>query len=122
VLATLLFGVETVGANSAHLTLVGTTSDLLKAALVAFAAAALLAIATNVPLPYKEPGETTAADLLPYWGDDAARSSKEVAKAWGKVFSGAKKMNDVKAWLLFAAVAGEVTAVALVAAAVWLLL
>jgi hypothetical protein len=121
-LATLLFGLATVGAKSAHIAVTGHTSSILKAALIAFAAAAVLAIATNIPLGYAEPGESTAADLLPYWGDDAARSSQEVAKAWGTVFADAKKMNGIKAWLLFGAVVAEVVAIGLVAAAVWRLL
>jgi hypothetical protein len=45
-----------------------------------------------------------------------------VAKAWGKVFADAKKMNGIKAWLLFGAVVAEVVAIGLVAAAVWRLL
>ena len=77
---------------------------------------------TNIPLRYGEPSGDTPDKLLRFWGDDAERSSKEVAKAWGKVFRRAKKINDVKAWLLFFAIAAEVLAVGAVAATVWLLL
>lgn len=72
--ATLLFGVVAVAHKQAGVALTNSASVLLKVALVAFAAAALLAVGTNIPMRYGEPDEETAASLLKHWDDAEERS------------------------------------------------
>ena len=119
-LATLLFAFAAFANNAQGLILSTGERTLLRLSLVAFVAAAVLALVTNLPLNYGEPAKETGKDLLASWDDDLARSRNEVSKAWARVFAQAKDRNDFKANLLAAAVAAEVVGVALVATTVWL--
>ena len=95
----------------------------LVAALVFFLLAALAALATNLPLPY----EAVKADEIrrrlkevPVRSADAAEL--DIALTRVKTLRDAKQKNGLKGWILFAAMALEVVAVALVGIAIWIVI
>lgn len=121
-LATLLFAFAAFVSEPDRLPLSSGERSLLSLAVVAFVAAAVLALLTNRPMNYGEPGPSTPHDLLVAWDHDPERSRKEVSKAWGKVFAQAKLRNEQKAQMLVLAMAAEVAGIAFVAATVWRIL
>ncbi len=121
--ATLLFGFATFAHHSGF-DLTHHAAHVLRWAVVAFVVASALAFATNVPLFYDEPNRSTPTKLLgdAWKEDDELEAQRQVARAWGKVFVKAKKMNAIKAGLLLAAVGAEVLGIALIGWVVWLLI
>lgn len=120
-LATLLLGLGALSTKRSNTFVLPETSEVLLAlALLCFAAAAALALMTNVPRRY----ETVTVDAMrkrlnekPVRGADAA--ARDVAEARLKAITTAKARNRTKGYLLFGALGAEVLAVALVGAGVW---
>ena len=118
-LSTLLLGLAAVNAHAKNWHLPASADNLLIAAVCLFFTAALLAISTNLPLRY---AEIKAVGLWKQtgkrFGDDVAVAQRRVSLVRLKVATQARRVNRVKAWLLFSAMLAEGLAVVCVAAAV----
>ncbi|TFV53160.1 hypothetical protein [Blastococcus sp. TF02A-35] len=118
-LATLLFGLTALVSGAEGFDLPRQAGGPLGVALVAFAVAALLALLTNVPLPYANAAlGDTADELRVLWSKGREHALKLITGTRVKMLKRARAMNDVKAWLLIAAMLAEVIGVGAVAVAV----
>ncbi len=123
-LVTLLFGLTALSTKAQptyHLP--HSARYFLAAALVLFLLAALAALGTNVPLSYQA---VTADAIRGRLKEVSVRSADaaelDIALTRVKTLRDAKKKNGLKGWMLFAAMALEVAAVALVGIAVWIVI
>jgi hypothetical protein len=120
VLVTLLFGLASLSTTEKTLKLPGEAKELLIIALVAFVVAAVLALATNFPMPYEVPRAEALKQRLkarPVRDEEAAL--RDIAVTRANMLRRAKTMNAIKGWFLIAALAAEVTAVGVVGAAIF---
>ena len=122
-LSTLLLGLAAVNTHAKNWHLPASADDLLIAAVCLFFTAALLAISTNLPLRY---AEVKAVGLWKQtgkrFGDDLAVAQRRVSFVRLRIAKRARRVNCVKAWLLFSAMCAEGLAVVCVAGAVVILL
>lgn len=123
-LATLLLGLAALSTKKADTFVLPHPADTyLAISLVLFAAAAVLALLTNLPMNYDTPTVDALKERVneAVMGDEDA-AEKDIALTRIKNLKTAKEKNTTKAWLLIAALAGEVLAVGFVAAAVWIII
>jgi hypothetical protein len=124
-LVTLLFGLVALSTKARRtFVLEEEPKYLLAAAVGLFLLAAAAALATNLPVAYERVDADAVRRRLkedPVRGEDSAK--RDIALTSVKVLRDAKRRNQTKAKLLFAALILEVLAVAVVAAAmVWVIL
>jgi hypothetical protein len=120
VLVTLLFGLASLSTTGKTFSLSGQAKEWLAIALVIFVVAAALAVATNVPLPYRSPKAEALKRRVkaePVRDEDAA--IRDIALTRANMLKTAKTMNAIKGWLLIVAMACEVVAIGFVAAAIY---
>jgi hypothetical protein len=119
-LVTLLLGLVAVLTSADGFTLVTQARGPLFVALAAFAAAAVLALASNVPLPRY--GNIDPDGLRKQLGKRPMESSEDgyvrLAASNLAIYERARRMNGVKAWLLVAAMVAEVSGAVSLAVAV----
>jgi len=119
VLVTLLFALAGLSTSASTFVLPHSARPWLVVALVAFVLAAVAALATNFPLRYEAvTGEQIRSRLNEDPLRDEARAERDVALTRVKALIDAKRKNGIKGAFLFAAIAFEVLAVALVGVAV----
>lgn len=119
-LATLLFGLAAFAAAGKTQPLSADAKELLDIAVVVFVAAAILALGTNVPLPYNAPKASAIRGRLsekPIRDEDAAM--RDIAFTRAKALADAKRKNGWKGWMLFGALALEVAAIGLLTLAIF---
>jgi len=122
-LASLLLALAALVSASDDFELTSSSRELVVAASLAFAAAALAALATNFPLLYASVrADQMSALMRDKWGDDQATAEQRVTATFIGLIATAKRLNRIKAWLLFAAMALEAVAVLLLAIAVGVIL
>jgi hypothetical protein len=118
-LVTLLFALGALATKAQDFVLEQEAKVLLVAAVGIFLAAAVSALATNLPTPYENVSPDALRDRLresPVRDEDAAR--RDIALTSVKVLRDAKAKNQRKAKLLFGSLLIEVVAVAVVGVAV----
>lgn len=121
-LATIILGFTSFAPERGSLALTDASREAIQVALVAFVVAALLALLTSAPLPYKKPKhEELRRTLNAGWTDTEALASSVVADSRLDLLAHAGRLNTVKASLLIAAMLAEVVAVAALARAAWLI-
>ena len=118
-LATLLLGLAALTTKEqTTFTLPTAAQDPLEWALIAFAAAALASIFTQLPMRYEEASAEGLRGLVDTsWNDSEEEALDAVARNRLTVLKRAKHVNGLKAWALFAAVSGEALAVIALAVA-----
>jgi hypothetical protein len=122
-LATLLLAFAALVTKSNEFELTSSARCLVVAATVAFATAALAAVATNLPLNYASVrAEQMGALVKERWGDEEAIAEQRITATLVNLIANAKKLNRIKGWLLFSAVTIEGLAVILLAIAVGVIL
>jgi hypothetical protein len=112
-LVTLLFGLAAL-ATKAEPTyrLTSGARAYLYVALALFVVSALLAIATNVPLPYGAVDESAAQRIIDKYLDDSrADAQTRVAATRAKLLPSNRKRNGLKALFLVGAIGTQATAV-----------
>jgi hypothetical protein len=118
-LVTLLFALAALSTQQAQtFVLPKGAQDWLRLALIAFFAAAVAALITNLPLWYQAPNVDDVKKLFIEDADDPNAALKNVGLARVAVANSAEHANNIKGWVLVAAMVLEVVAVALVALAV----
>lgn len=118
-LTTLLFGLVALLTKADTFHLPKAAHGPLTVALIAFVIAAVGGLATNLPLFYKGGDPAGLRGLINhYWDESESTARLRVAATSIKIFERASRVNEVKAWVLVAAMAGEVVGVAAVAIAV----
>lgn len=118
-LATLLFGVGAFAKTEKPYVLSHQAQGWLIGALIAFVIAGVLALLTNLPIAYEVPKLESILSLArkqPPHSETEARL--EIAEAYKRMATDAKRKNGAKGWLLFAALVCEVGAILSVAVAV----
>jgi len=123
-LTSLLLGLGALVTKSASFSLPEQARPFVVWALISFVVAAVLAVATNLPVGYREPDIPGLRRLVTpeNWGDNQDTGSISVADVQVTIIESARKANGRKALLLVAALSAEVVAVALLGRAVWLIL
>lgn len=116
-LVTLLFALVGAITVATGYTLPNTSRYWLGAALVAFVAAAVIALWTNIPRDYGEPN-ITADDLTNLWTGTASEAGLDVARNQLEQVAQARSVNARKARILVGAIATEIVGVALLAVAI----
>jgi uncharacterized integral membrane protein len=111
-LVTLLFGLTAAITSAKNFTLPAAVRDWLAPAAILFVAAAAAGILVNVPLFYGKI-EVSRATLEPAWADDAPDARAAVTDVRLRRLQAAQGVNSVKAWILVAAAALELAAVAM---------
>jgi hypothetical protein len=121
VLVSLLLGVVAIRPDAAKVELSERAADFVGWALLSFVAAGILAVLTNLPLRYREPGVKSLAALFvkTTWEAEPSVGEASVAKVELEVLSQARRTNCWKTWLLVAAMTFEIGAIALLALALW---
>lgn len=118
-LATLLFGLVALTAQSSDFSLPRQANGPLGLALLAFVLAALCALCTNLPLQYTNIKMSQARNQIKdNWNKGKGDALQRIAAMRMQVIDRAQKVNTVKAWLLVVALFFEFVAVVLVAVAV----
>jgi hypothetical protein len=118
-LATLLFGLAAFATAEKIHSLTHDAKSSLIVALVAFGVAGILALLTNMPVPYDVPKAASIKSLAERDPPDSeAVAIKELTEVYARMATDANRKNGVKGWLLFSALLCEVVAVAAVAVAV----
>jgi hypothetical protein len=120
VLVTLLFGLSALSTKQqATFTLPGTAKVLLLVALTFFVLALGAALSVNVPMVYTN---VTAGGLRSavrqHWNDTPSAARRRLANTRITVLEAAGRVNRVKAWVVFGAIACEFCALLLLAAAI----
>jgi hypothetical protein len=112
-LATLLLALAALTTREAGtFTLPPSAEDPLEWSLIAFAAAALASIFTQLPLSYREASTSGLRGLVEdSWNDSEEEALDAVARNRLNVLRRAKEVNGIKAWALFAAVVAQAAAV-----------
>ena len=122
-LATLLLGLAAFASNGDTIELSDRAQGWLRAAVVAFVIAGVLALVANTPLLYRRVilSELSAAVEE---ADDDTRSFAVKAVAFNRLalVANAAKLNGWKAFVLMLALLSEVVAVAAIARCIWLML
>ena len=92
--------------------------------LVAFVVAALLGLATNIPLRYREPTTQALAKLVDakYWAGPQQTGELRVAEAQVSVIAAARSANNLRVRLLLAAISAEILAIVFLSWAVAVIL
>jgi hypothetical protein len=124
VLVTLLFGLAALSTKERQtFVLPGASRVLLLVALGFFVLAIGAALATNVPLIYRNvtPEALTGA-VNGRWSESPSAARRKVAYTRIDVLKSARSVNTVKAWILFGAMACELCALVIVAVAVGLVI
>lgn len=118
-LVTLLFALAAIQTSRKGFVLPADARVWLEWALVIFVLAAILAVATNMPLPYKtaRPSDLQSA-IEEFWGDQADEATQMTSATRVAFLERAQLINQVKGYLLLSAFVAEVVAVALLAVAV----
>jgi hypothetical protein len=117
-LVTLLFGFAAL--SSTNQILPNSAKKWLAASLIVFVVAAILALATNLPLPYGGPGPDEIKGRLQLDPPkDERAAQRDIALTRANMLKDAKKKNGWKGWMLFGALLLEVIAVALVGIAIF---
>jgi hypothetical protein len=119
-LVTLLFGLAALSTKqAATFALPGSSKAFLVTALPFFVLAIAAGLGANVPWVYRN---VTPAGLRATvddkWGDTPSVARKRVARTQIDVLEDARKVNGVKAWIVFGAIACELVALVLVGIAV----
>jgi hypothetical protein len=123
VLASLLLALSALATGATDFTLASDAKRLVVASTVAFAIAALGALGTNFPLLYASVRvDQMRALMRQKWTDDATTAEQRTAATLIALIDTAKKLNRIKGWLLFCAMAVEAIAVVLLAIAVAVIL
>jgi hypothetical protein len=119
VLVSLLFGLAAVLTGADNYQLPSGAEPWLYAALVGFVLAGIGGILANVPLFYisVNPPDLQAA-VNSMWDDDPKVAEQRVAATRVNVLTRAKKLNNVKGYILMGAVTAEVLAVVFLALAI----
>jgi hypothetical protein len=118
-LVTLLFALAAIETSRKGFVLPADARFWLKAALVSFVVAAILAVLSNLPLPYR----TTRPEDLQFaieelWSDGAAEATQMTSATRVTFLRRAQNLNQVKGYVLLGAFGAEVVAVALLAVAI----
>jgi hypothetical protein len=119
-LATLLFGLATFAVQSAKVSLNSCQRDSIVAAVAGFLVSAVLARLAQIPLPYHEAGLDPLNDWTkraPWQSPDVVEAAREEAVLGYFTIKVARRWNNLKAWVLFAAVFFDVLAIAAAAVA-----
>ncbi len=106
-LVTLLFGLSTYLPRDSRFAVPATARGLLTTAMVGFLLACVLALATNVPLPYGRL-DAAALDLPGLVREPEPTARQRVLITRWRLLAGTQHLNDTKAKLLVAAIAAEV--------------
>jgi hypothetical protein len=117
-LATLLFGVAAFAKTGKLHALPVDMHAWLLAALIAFVAAGLLALLTNLPIAYNVP-KLESVLRVAQKPESEADARLELAAIYVGMATDAKRKNRIKGWLLFAALLCELAAILAVAVAVF---
>jgi hypothetical protein len=119
-LVTLLFGLASLSAAEKSFKLSGGAKVWLVWALAIFFFAAVLAVVTNIPLPYKTPtAEALKQRVKESSMGDEDSAIRDIAVTQANMLGDAKRVNSIKGWLLVAAMACEVVAIGFVGAAIY---
>jgi hypothetical protein len=123
VLATLLFGLVTLtrGSTFVHLEIGPTGKTALMIGVVLFGVAAFLGLSANLPLSYQEMNsEEMEHRVSPqdWFNTRPVEAARRDAKWNYEVIASERRMNEFKAWLVFAGITSEGLAVVAVALAV----
>jgi hypothetical protein len=112
-LATLLFALTASLTAATSFKLPGDARLPLLLSLIAFVAAAMCGVATNVPLRYREATSRGLAKLVnaQYWTGPESVGQLRVAEARITLIAAARSANDLKVRLLISATAAELLAV-----------
>lgn len=111
-LVTLLFGFVALLTKAANYELPRQASGPLAVALVAFVVAAILALLSNLPLSYKGADLTDPNKAVwNHWDKGRADAVQRIAATRLNFVKTAQRINGFKAWVLVAAMGGEVVAV-----------
>ncbi|MCZ7662716.1 MAG: hypothetical protein M5U22_07170 [Thermoleophilia bacterium] len=122
-LATLLLAVAGVVTSQKDYGPPASVTPLLVATAAAFLFAALLALATNLPLRYREIDvPTTLAMMQAHWGETSTSALARTTATRAALLRGAQRANNMKSWLLVAALGCEAIALVLLVVVVALLL
>lgn len=118
--ATLLLGLITFTTKGAahQLRLPSPSHSWVVGALALFAAAAVLAIATSIPVTLQWASVKGLRGLLDDWSDAPDVSEREVAENRLDLLESLRTSNNTKGWVLTAAMASEALAVVMIAVAV----
>jgi hypothetical protein len=120
-LATLLFAFAAFDQKNDAVLLSGSAVDALKRALIAYLVSAGLAIATNAPFFYAEvKPDAVKKAIKTKWADPTAEYEATATRV--KVFTRARKVNNLKAVALLLAIAAQAVGVFFIAQAVWKIL
>lgn len=124
VLASLIFALAAFNITKAHPTLGSSAKHALAVGLVAFFVAAVLALAANRPVPYREIKPTELKDAInsERWLESKQVAEKRTALTEIDVLSSARHRNGWKARTLWTAIAAEVVAIGAIATAAWIIL
>jgi hypothetical protein len=120
-LATLLLGFTTLTKKKNGEFLLPHASHLwVKGSLILFTAAALTAIATNLPFWMQWASVDGLRSLLKEsWEDSMGVAEREVSDNRLDILASIRRGNGIKSWIVVAAMACEGVAVGFIAAAVW---
>lgn len=119
-LVTLLFALATLSTREEQTFVLPRTAQIiLVISVVCFLVAIAAALATNLPVAYKHvlPSELRTA-VKESWDDSASVARRRVAHTRVDALESARKLNGVKAWILFGAITAEFLALVLVGIAV----
>jgi hypothetical protein len=118
-LATLLFALVALLSNADTFVLPQQATGPLRVALLGFGLAGLLALLTNVPLPYKNLKITDpATELRALWAKPHDEAQILLTATRVGILQRARLLNEIKAWVLVTAMVAEVVGVVAVAVAV----
>ena len=123
-LVTLLFGLSALVSNNQQWVLPDYVRPILALAVLLFLVASVLGLATNWTLSYIEVESVGMRDLATpgHWQTVPAEAARLAAEARIDIIEGFRSKDEIKAWVLRAAIGAEIAAVGVVAIAVWMVL
>jgi hypothetical protein len=124
VLASLIFALAAFNIDQKTFDLPGDANVALSIGLVAFFGAAVLALVSNLPIPYEEvtPDALWRAIRSEPWQKSSQAVLQDTAETEVKVLRDARKKNGYKALVLWLAVLAEVVAIGAIGYAAWIIL
>jgi hypothetical protein len=113
-LVTLLFGLSAYVPKGARFAFSATARGLLTAAMVSFLLGCVLALATNVPLPYGRV-RAESLDVIDLVREPEQQARRRILITRSRLLAGMQRLNEAKAKVLVAAMAAEVAGAVCVA-------